>query len=58
MLNLIMKYKLKNRNSQYWWGLYIDALNENIVLEKKIKDLERKIKRLEMELAGRTKDDM
>jgi len=53
-----MKYKLKNRNSQYWWGLYIDALNENIVLEKKIKDLERKIKRLEMELAGRTKDDM
>jgi hypothetical protein len=53
-----MKAMMKNKNSQYWWCLYMDALAENIVLEKKIKELEKKVKKLERELAARTRDDM
>jgi len=53
-----MKAMMKNKNSQYWWYLYMDALNENITLEKKVKELEKKVKKLEIELAAKTRDDM
>ena len=53
-----MKVMMKNKNSQYWWHLYMDTLNENIALEKKIKKLEKKVKKLEWELAARTENDM
>jgi hypothetical protein len=53
-----MHRRIKNKNSQYWWYLYIDALNENIALENKIKELEKKVKKLERELAARSSNDM
>lgn len=40
------------KSAYFWWQMYIDALKENVELEKKIKTLERKVKYLEKKLAS------
>lgn len=40
------------KSAYHWWQMYIDALKENVELEKKVKALERKVKYLQRRLAS------
>jgi len=39
------------KNSYYWWTMYINAIKDNIELEKKIKELHKRIKELENKIS-------
>ncbi len=51
-------YMAKQTPSRYWYELYVMALRENDFLERKVKELKKRVEFLERELERRKKNDM